>query len=700
MFSSKLTVKARIIAGITLAILVMGGGATALSLYSMRTTAEATFQQASSQALRIFSQHISSLLEDADNCLESLSKDPDFLNGQNVFPKLPVQTEFRLRHDDLSPEARKALKPLLTQLSSRPAVSEIYGTFSNGAYIATLPDDTLPAGMDMRQRDWYVSRITSPDVAGLSDSYVSLTNNQIVVSATHQLRDASNTVIGVIGLDLPLNRLTSLVAQMNSGKTGGFVLFDGSHRILSAPRYPDMEQKILGEDIKDDDWEALHDVPDGNVKTELGGVPVLATAMTTPQGWRIFYIQSSEEIFAPATRAAQILCGLTALIAVIMLGVGLMVSRSICRPLDMIVDAADAIAAGKLDYRVDQKFFYGELLRLHTALRNMITKLSGLIREAEASTAEAQRQTAAATEATNKANAALNEAESKRLHMLEVAETLAQSTSVIATATSQLTTQVDQADQAARQTAAHLDEAATAMSESNASAQEVAHNVAATADIVMGTSQKAKEGAHIVRQAVEHISQLSVTAKQLQTDMTHLNEQTDAISRIMDVISDIADQTNLLALNAAIEAARAGEAGRGFAVVADEVRKLAEKTMASTDDVGKAIASIQNSVRNSSDSMGRAITEIEAAAGLAEQSGSSLDAIVLDAESSAEQTHSIATASEEASVANNEVAKIISQVSEMSHQTSQRMTDANAAINELGQQVAQLKELMETLRTS
>ena len=166
MFSCTLTVKARIIAGITLAILVMGGGATALSVYSMRTTAEATFQQASTQALRIFSQHISSLLEDADNCLESLSKDPDFLNGQNVFPRLPVQTEFRLRHDDLSPEARKALKPLLTQLSSRPAVSEIYATFSNGAYIATLPDDTLPAGMDMRRRDWYTSRFSSSEAAG------------------------------------------------------------------------------------------------------------------------------------------------------------------------------------------------------------------------------------------------------------------------------------------------------------------------------------------------------------------------------------------------------------------------------------------------------------------------------------------------------------------------------------------------------
>ena len=700
MFSCRLTVKARIIAGIILAILVMGGGATALSVHSMRTTAEATFQQASIQALRIFSQHISSLLDDAANCLESLSNDPEFLNGRNVFPRLPVATEFRLRHADLPPQAQQALKPLLMQLSSRPAVSEIYVAFDNGAYMVSLPDDTLPAGMDMRRRNWYADRAASPDVAGLSDSYVSLTGNQIVVSATRRLHGPDNQMIGVVGLDLPLDRLTSLVARMNSGNTGGFVLFDASHRVLSAPRYPDIEQKILGEDIKDADWEALHDIPDGNVQTELRGVPVLATALTTPQGWRIFYIQSCEEVFAPATRAIAILCALTAVIAVAMLGVGLLISRSICRPLDMIVEAAGAIADGKLDFRIDQKFFYGELLRLHTALRGMIGKLSGLVREAEAGAAEAQRQSATATEATQKANAALNEAESKRRHMLEAAETLAQSTDVMATTTSQLTSQVDQADQAARQTAARLDEAAAAMTESNASAQEVAHNVAATADIVMGTSQKAKEGAAIVREAVEHISLLSSTAKQLQTDMTHLNEQTDAISRIMDVISDIADQTNLLALNAAIEAARAGEAGRGFAVVADEVRKLAEKTMASTDDVGKAIASIQNSVRNSSESMGKAITEIEAAASLAGQSGASLDAIVLDAENSAEQTHSIAAASEEASTANNEVAKIITQVSDMSHQTSQRMADANAAINELGQQVAQLKKLMETLRAS
>ena len=698
---SFLPVKARIIAGITLAILVMGGGATALSVFSMRATAEASFQQASTQALRLFSQHVSSVLSDVENSLAALAREPEILNGREVFPRLPVEgRSVTLRHEDLSPEARRPLNLMLAQLASRPAASEIYIVYTNGAYVSSTPEETLPPGMDMRQREWYIARAQATEVAGLSDSYVSFTDSQLVVSATRKILSADGELLGVVGMDLQLKTLTSLIAQMNTGETGGFILFDAGRRVLSAPRYPGIEQKILGKEARNADWERLHDAPNGHIETELEGTPVLATAMTTPQGWRIFYVQAREEIFAPATKATIILSALTAGIAVVMLGFGLLLSRSICRPLDSIVDTADAVADGKLDSKLDPSLFYGELLRLFMALRNMVGTLSGLLRDAEAHADEARMQTRAATEATARAREALDEVESKRRHMMEVAETLAESTNVIAAATARLTARVDEADKAARETASSLDEAAAAMTESNTSSQDVARNVAATADIVMGTSQKAKQGAVVVRQAMEHISQLSGTALQLQKDMTHLNEQTDAVSRIMDVISDIADQTNLLALNAAIEAARAGEAGRGFAVVADEVRKLAEKTMASTDDVGKAIASIQGSVRNSGESMGRAVTEIETAAGLAEQSCASLDAIVLDAESSAEQTHSIAAASEEASASNNEVARIITQVSDMSHKTSRSMEEASAAIGELGSQVERLKALMEALRAS
>lgn len=283
---------------------------------------------------------------------------------------------------------------------------------------------------------------------------------------------------------------------------------------------------------------------------------------------------------------------------------------------------------------------------------------------------------------------------------METVNSIAAAVTALNEASSALIREIEDVKQRTADTAAHINETASAVEEMSATVSDVAHNAATAAEAATAVQNEAATCSKDMDQTVDSMHAVRETAASLKEEMESLDGQARDIGAVLGIIRDIADQTNLLALNAAIEAARAGEAGRGFAVVADEVRKLAEKTMASTDDVGKAIASIQNSVRNSSDSMGRAITEIEAAAGLAEQSGSSLDAIVLDAESSAEQTHSIATASEEASVANNEVAKIISQVSEMSHQTSQRMTDANAAINELGQQVAQLKELMETLRTS
>ena len=122
----------------------------------------------------------------------------------------------------------------------------------------------------------------------------------------------------------------------------------------------------------------------------------------------------------------------------------------------------------------------------------------------------------------------------------------------------------------------------------------------------------------------------------LKEDMTQLNEHAQDITRIMGVISDIADQTNLLALNAAIEAARAGEAGRGFAVVADEVRKLAEKTMASTQDVGNAIKAIQESTVKSTESVDKAVEQIEQATEFANQSGSALEEIVATVEATAD----------------------------------------------------------------
>ena len=166
----------------------------------------------------------------------------------------------------------------------------------------------------------------------------------------------------------------------------------------------------------------------------------------------------------------------------------------------------------------------------------------------------------------------------------------------------------------------------------------------------------------------------------------------------MNVISDIADQTNLLALNAAIEAARAGEAGRGFAVVADEVRKLAEKTMASTQDVGNAIKSIQESTAKSMTGVDQAVERIGEANELASRSGQALEEIVATVEATGDQVNAIATASEEQSAASEEINQSIVQVNDMSRQTAEAMAEAAKAVSGLAAQAQGLTALIQELK--
>ena len=202
----------------------------------------------------------------------------------------------------------------------------------------------------------------------------------------------------------------------------------------------------------------------------------------------------------------------------------------------------------------------------------------------------------------------------------------------------------------------------------------------------------------MVRRSLQSIDAVQHVSLDLKADMARLEEHTQAISRIMGVISDIADQTNLLALNAAIEAARAGEAGRGFAVVADEVRKLAEKTMASTHDVGAAIQAIQGSASQSAASADKAVEQIGAATNFARQSGDALEAIVSTVETTADQVGAIAAASEEQSAASEEINRTMGQVSQMSAQTAQAMTEAARAVADLAAQTRNLMDLMGSLR--
>ena len=166
----------------------------------------------------------------------------------------------------------------------------------------------------------------------------------------------------------------------------------------------------------------------------------------------------------------------------------------------------------------------------------------------------------------------------------------------------------------------------------------------------------------------------------------------------MTVISDIADQTNLLALNAAIEAARAGEAGRGFAVVADEVRKLAEKTMSATTEVGSNITAIQTSTNNNMQRVADTAQAVNKATGVAETSGKALDEILDLVNANSSLIASIATAAEEQSATSEEINRAVDDINRIAEETAGGMQQSSGAVRELSVMAQELRTLLDRLR--
>ena len=253
-------------------------------------------------------------------------------------------------------------------------------------------------------------------------------------------------------------------------------------------------------------------------------------------------------------------------------------------------------------------------------------------------------------------------------------------------------------DNATTETSGHMHNALTAMEQMNMAVLDISKNAGNAAVNAENMRNTANGGQSIVEQSVSAITVVQKNSEELSTEMEKLSAEAQSINQIMTVISDIADQTNLLALNAAIEAARAGEAGRGFAVVADEVRKLAEKTMNATTEVGSAIRNIQEGTDRNMEHVNRAVTSIQEATTLSHSSGESLKEIVDATTLSADMVRAIATASEEQSATSAQINEIVETVDTTLQDVAQSIANANNAARQLNEQMQEISHLMDKLK--
>ena len=342
-------------------------------------------------------------------------------------------------------------------------------------------------------------------------------------------------------------------------------------------------------------------------------------------------------------------------VAALLLGIGLAVvlARGITRPLNDTVKAMRDIAEGEGDLtrRLDTTG-HDETMQFALAFNKLLDKILGLVREVAAATS----QLAAAAEETS--------------------------------------TITDQTNQRTRRQQSETEQVATAMHEMSATVQDVARNANNAAQAANRANEEAVAGRLVVTGAAEAIRALAGDVENAATVIQQVEKESTAIGMVMDVIRGIAEQTNLLALNAAIEAARAGEQGRGFAVVADEVRTLATRTQQSTAEIHKIIERLQSSARQAATVMEQGRSQAQTSVGQATRAGSSLSTITEAVGSISDMNTQIASAAEEQSAVAEEINRNITTINAMTSETASEAKHTAAASQELARLAIQLEGLV------
>lgn len=282
--------------------------------------------------------------------------------------------------------------------------------------------------------------------------------------------------------------------------------------------------------------------------------------------------------------------------------------------------------------------------------------------------------------------------------VVSIKETLLQvseASSAVASASTEISSSTEQMAAGAQEQSSQASEVATAVEEMTKTLGETNGNIRKVADGAKEAKDSANAGGTVVEDTIKGMKKISEVVNQSAQQVKVLGASSEKIGEIVGVINDIADQTNLLALNAAIEAARAGEQGRGFAVVADEVRKLAERTSKATKEIASMIKQIQADTNQAVVSMDKGTEEVGKGITLAEQAGQMLLGIVGNAESVADMVGQIAAASEQQASASEQISKNVEAISTVSQESASGVQQIAKTAEDLNRLTENLQQLLE-----
>ncbi len=585
---------------------------------------------------------------------EGISQNVDYLAEHPRLQSIDGQLKRYLSSDaaQVAPgEQDQQLFALFAGLAkSHPAYTYLSLGTEEGGYVFWPGDPTL-ASYDPRSRPWYKTAMAKPGQTLRSAAYYWAADDVVLVSTVRTFANRLGATGGVVNIDVSLKQLTDLVKQIKLGDSGYLMLLEGNDKVLVDPSQPEHNFKNLSE--LGGGYAELSRASQGLLQVELAGERYMAHVWSSPAlGWRFIGLVKESEVMASATRLTWLIGAIALVCGGLFALLGAFIAGLIVKPIRGVANGLEGIAQGEGDLTA----------RLEVRGRDETAQLAGWFNQfLEAIRTLIQRIGQAA-----------GQMHSTSGSTMEVSQELAQV--------------------ASRQREA-VDMVSTAFHEMVATSNEVARSCSQAADSADTGQRQAHTGQVQIDEAVANVGRLSQEIGQSAEAMQQLEQDSNDIQSILGTIRSIAEQTNLLALNAAIEAARAGEQGRGFAVVADEVRALAKRTADSTGEIDGLLGNLARRTHQMGKQMHASLQVSEETVVSINEARASFESIRESVDVIRDMNTQIATAAEEQHQVAEDINRHISQI----HGDAQLVANLADATSQDAQSLTALSDTLKQL---